>query len=460
MSTEIDIKQINIEDIKPYPNNPRKNAKAVEKVADSIRQYGFQQPIVVDKDMTIIVGHTRYQASRSLGLDKVPVVIAKDLTDKQADSYRIMDNKSGEWAEWDEKMLYDELDQLIQDSNLQELSYETGFSESELNKLFAPHEDPLEKYAQSTNYRSKIGDLWIMDKHKLLCGDSADTGHLDLLLGAETIDCVWEDPPYGISYQTANSINYTKEENEVRNHKILNDELQGDKLMEFLDKHLNIVINKVKPGGPLYWCHDIRTTTEFKQLLIDNKVHVSDTLIWSKYNASNWLSNYAKFYEPIHYGWKEGAVHPWYGKGMNPNVLELHELEEFSKEDLIKIIKGADKNIHKFNREERKIASLHPTVKPAKLILYHLINSTRPNEIVYDGFAGSGSTLIACERSGRSARCIEIEPKFVDIIINRWQEETGLEAVRQDGVKWNDVIGQEVDDLLDSAYEEALDGRI
>jgi len=460
MSTEIDIKQLPLTDIKPYPNNPRKNAKAVEKVADSISQYGFQQPIVVDKDMTIIVGHTRYQASRKLGLDLVPVVIADNLSNKQADSYRIMDNKSGEWAEWDEKMLYDELDQLIQDSNLQELSYETGFSESELNRLFAPHEDPLEKYAQSTNYRSKVGDLWIMDKHKLLCGDSTSKEHLEQLIGKETIDCVWEDPPYGISYQTANGINYTKEENEVRNHKIANDELKGDALTEFLHNHLALVTTKVKPGGPIYWCHDIRTTKEFKDILIANDFHINDTLIWSKYNASNWLSNYAKFYEPIHYGWKQGAQHPWYGKGMTPNVLELHELEDFSKEDLIKIIKGADKNIHKFKREERKIASLHPTVKPAKLIMYHLINSTRPEEIVYDGFAGSGSTLIACERSGRSARCIEIEPKFIDIIINRWQEETGLEAVRSDGVKWNDVIGQEVDDLLDSAYEEALDGGL
>ena len=458
MTTEMKVQNIPLSDIQPYPNNPRKNAKAVDKVADSISQYGFQQPIVVDKDMTIVVGHTRYQASRQLGLDTVPVIIAKDLTEKQADSYRIMDNKSGEWAEWDEKMLYEELDQLIQESNLQELSYETGFSESELNKLFAPHEDPLEKYSQSQAYRSKIGDLWTLDKHKLLCGDSADSDHLDLLLGAETIDCVWEDPPYGISYQTANSINYSKEANEIRNHKIANDELTGDNLMEFLDKHLNIVTNKLKPGGPVYWCHDIRTTKEFKDVLINNNIHVSDTLIWSKYQASNWIANYAKFYEPIHYGWKEGAQHPWYGKGMNPNVIDLHELEEFSKEDLIKIIKGADKNIHKFNREERKIAMLHPTVKPAKLILYQLINSTRPNEIVYDGFAGSGSTLIACERSGRNARCIEIEPKFVDVIINRWQEETGLEATRQDGVKWNDIIGQEIDDLLDSAYQEALDG--
>jgi DNA modification methylase len=139
-------------------------------------------------------------------------------------------------------------------------------------------------------------------------------------------------------------------------------------------------------------------------------------------------------------------------------VYTPEELDNLTKEQLIKIIKGYSKNIQEFNKEPQSLSSLHPTVKPVKLIIYHLLNSTKQSAIVYDGFAGSGSTIIACERSNRKARCIELEPKFIDVIINRWQEETGLQAVRQDGVLWDDVIGQEVDDLLDSAYEEALNG--
>ena len=453
MSTEMIIQQIDIQDIQPYPNNPRKNAKAIDKVADSITQYGFQQPIVVDKDHVIVVGHTRYEAAKKLLLQKVPVLVAENLDPEQANGYRIMDNKSGEWAEWDERMLYDELNELIKDNNIQELSYETGFSESELNKLFAPETDPIEEYQESESYKSKVGDLWTLGNHKIYNGDSNNIHNVDTLLEGEKIDCVWTDPPYGISYQSVNAINTGKS-----SHKIQNDDLSADNLDLFLLDHLSKIDHKVKPGAPIYWCHDIKYSNINRNVLEKSNYHISDTLIWYKNKHSTFLSDYAKYYEPIHYGWKNGAKHPWYGNGWHPNVYTPEELDNLTKEQLIKIIKGYSKNIQEFNKEPQSLSSLHPTVKPVKLIIYHLLNSTKQSAIVYDGFAGSGSTIIACERSNRKARCIELEPKFIDVIINRWQEETGLQAVRQDGVLWDDVIGQEVDDLLDSAYEEALNG--
>lgn len=431
--------QTKITEIRPYEKNPRKNDKAVDTVANSISQYGFQQPIVVDKQGVIVVGHTRYRAAKKLNLQTVPVVFATDLTDEQVRGYRIMDNRSNQNSAWDDSLLVEELTALIENSNLQDLSYDTGFTESELNKLFKQQEPDLEKYLKNEHYKSKQGDLWILGSHKLLNGDSTKQEELAALLTNEKIDCLWEDPPYGVAYETANGINYTKEENLLRNHKIANDNLTPEQLELFLESHLAAVNSYVKKGAIIYWCHDIKFTQQFRDLLEDKNYHVSDTLIWKKNNASTWLSDYAKYYEPILYGWKQGAEHAWYGKGMMPNTISVQTLDELSKEELIALIENIDTNYQEFKKESRKVASLHPTVKPVRLIMHHLFNSTKINDIVYDGFAGSGSTLIACEKTQRQARCIEYEPKFVDIIIKRWQDETGLQAVRSDGILWDDV---------------------
>lgn len=428
-----------INQLQPYANNPRKNDKAVETVASSIEQYGFQQPIVVDKDYVIIAGHTRYRAAKKLGFIEVPVLVAEDLTPEQANAYRIMDNRSNENAQWDDSLLYTELEALLKDSTIQDISVQTGFTESQLNKLFAEPVDLVEKYNITEEYRSQQGDLWTLGDHLLLNGDSTSQEDIQKLMGTDSIDLIWEDPPYGVSYETANGINYSKEENELRNHKIKNDNLTPEQLDQFLNQHLAVTIPKLRSGGSIYWCHDIRFTQQFRDLLEAHKVYISDTLIWRKNRHSTWLSDYAKYYEPILYGWKQGAEHSWYGKGLTPNAFQLDQLEDMTKEQLISLLTSVDTNYQEFDRETKKIASIHPTVKPVKLIVHHIINSTQPGNIVYDGFNGSGSTLIACERTARRARCIEIEPKFVDACIRRWQEETGLKAVRHDGVMWDDV---------------------
>lgn len=452
----MNIQQKKLSEIKPYEGNPRKNDRAVKTVADSIEQYGFQQPIVVDRDHVIIVGHTRYRAAQKLNLQSVPVIVAHDLNEEQVRAYRIMDNRSNENSQWDDKLLFEELDQLIKDNNIQALSFETGFTESELNKLFKQEEDPLEKYYKNENYRTQRGELWILGNHRIVCGDSTDANHLKLLFEDKKADVVWEDPPYGVAYETANGINYTKEENAIRNHKIANDNLTPEQLDLFLDTHLAQLTGYTRPGTVFYWCHDIRFTQQFRDLFAKHKIHVSDTLIWKKNNASTWLSDYAKYYEPILYGWREGP-HAWYGKGMMPNAHSVEELEELSKEELIKIITSIDTNYQVFSKEPRKVASLHPTVKPVKLIIHHLLNSSKINNIIYDGFSGSGSTLIACEKSSRQARCIEYEPKFVDVTIQRWQELTGLQAVRSDGVLWDDITPSTLPDVIVDNLETVFD---
>lgn len=446
------VQQIKITDIQPYEKNPRKNDRAVDTVAQSIELYGFQQPIVVDSNNVIIVGHTRFRAAKKLNFTEVPVLVAEDLTREQAQAYRLMDNRSNENARWDEDLLFQELEELIKDSTLQEVSLETGFSEAELNKLFRQEEDPIDEYLKNESYRCQRGDLWILGNHRIVCGDSTKKEDLALLLGDEKIDLVWEDPPYGVSYETVNGINYSKEENAQRNHKIANDDLTPEQLDLFLDSHLRALDPYIKPGAVFYWCHDIRFTQQFRDLLQAHRVHISDTLIWKKNRHSNFMSNYAKFYEPILYGWREGP-HQWYGKGAPPNAFEVDKLEDLTREELIKLIKGLDTNYQEVDRENKNIASLHPTVKPVRLIVDHIINSSKIGQSVYDGFSGSGSTLMACERTARSARCVEYEPKFVDVTIRRWQEETGLQARRSDGVLWDDIEASTLPDTITANLE-------
>ena len=430
--------------IRPYPKNPRKNDRAVKTVAESLEQYGFQQPIVVDKEHVIIVGHTRYRAAQSLGLKDVPVLVAKELTEKQAQAYRLMDNRSNENARWDDGMLLEELQTMLSDITIQDASYQSGFTESELNALFRDDRDQLDDLQDHLNpvTYSQPDDVWTLGNHRIINGDSTLSQTIETLLAGDQVDLVWEDAPYGVAYQTANGVNHSQAYNELKNHKIVNDTLSGTELDAFLNAHMKAIVSHMRPGASVYWCHDIRFNHQFKQVLEAHGIHIADTLIWRKDRHSTWMTDYAKYYEPILYGWREGAEHSWYGKGMQPNAFSLDDLERMTKEQLVKLIQTWDTNYQTFRKEPRKIASLHPTVKPVKLIEYHIINSTQPGQVVYDGFSGSGSTLIACEASGRHARCVELEPKFVDVTIRRWQELTGLAAVRSDGVKWNDLANQ------------------
>ena len=445
------VQQIKITDIRPYEKNPRKNDKAVATVANSIEQYGFQQPIVVDKDMVIVVGHTRFRAAKKLNFTEVPVLIASDLNDEQIRAYRIMDNKSNENSHWDDNKLYDELKELLDENNIQDLSFDTGFTESELNRMFRDEDELLDKVRDKLNpvTYSKLGDIWTLGDHLILNGDSTDVISMTKLMGKETIDLLWEDPPYGVAYVSPNGLNNSEEYNRLNDHLIANDNLTPEQLDAFLTAHINAVDTFLRPGTVLYWAHDIKFTQQFRKILEARKIHISDTLIWRKNTHSNWLCDYAKYYEPILYGWKEGAEHYWQGQ-LQKNAFTLDELESKTNEQLIKIIQNFNTNYQEFSREPRKIAQLHPTVKPVKLIVYHILNSSKPSDIVFDGFSGSGSTLIAAERSGRRARCVELESKFVDVTIRRWQEETGLQAVNQDGVLWDDLaLHHKIDSQLE-----------
>jgi len=258
-----------INDIKPYAKNSLKSHRAVDNVAEPLEQYGFQQPIVVDRDMIIVVGHTRYRAAHKLNLKQVPVLVADTLTDDQVRAYRLMDNRSNENAQWDNTLLMEELQVMLDGITIQDVSYQSGFSESELNRLFRNDEDLLDQVRDvlTPETYSESGDVWILGRHRIVNGDSTASDTVATLLGTEKIDLVWEDAPYGVAYQTPNSMNHSRDYNELNNHKIQNDTLSGEQLDTFLDAHLQAVMPHVRPGASVYWCHDIRYNHQFKHII-------------------------------------------------------------------------------------------------------------------------------------------------------------------------------------------------
>ena len=397
----------NIDEIKPYPNNPRKlSKKAIDKVAMSLKEYGFQQPIVVDKDKIIVVGHTRYQASKTLGYKEVPVLIADQLSPEKINAYRIADNRTNEEAEWDYDLLETEIKELHDkdfDLNL------TGMDDKELNKILfeekqgetdddAIPEAPEEPVA-------KIGDIWTLGKHKLICGDSTKEETSKKLFNDNKADMIFTDPPYNVNYGWwTRSVDH--DPNKRRD--IKNDNMSNDEFEIFLEKFLLSAKAITKQGSPVYICFGERNSLQVLKAFSKAGLHHSCNIIWKKDQFVLGRSDYHYIHEPIFYGWFEGSSHIYYGDRKQSSVWE-------------------------FDRPKR--SELHPTMKPVELVVKAVKNSSKEEDIVYEPFGGSGSTIIACEKLNRSCYTIELDPKFCDVIIKRWEEWTGNKAVLENGQK-------------------------
>jgi DNA modification methylase len=393
----------NIDEIKPYPNNPRKlSKKAIDKVAMSLKEYGFQQPIVVDKDKIIVVGHTRYQASKTLGYKEVPVLIADQLSPEKINAYRIADNRTNEEAEWDYDLLETEIKELHDkdfDLNL------TGMDDKELNKILfeekqgetdddAIPEAPEEPVA-------KIGDIWTLGKHKLICGDSTKEETSKKLFNDNKADMIFTDPPYNVNYGGTDHPSWKK-------RSIQNDNMSDDEFETFLENFLLSAQKITKQGSPVYICFGERNSLQVLKAFNTAGLHHSCNIIWKKDSLVLGRSDYHYIHEPIFYGWFKGQQHIYYGDRKQTSVWE-------------------------FDRPKR--SELHPTMKPVELVVKAVKNSSKEEDIVYEPFGGSGSTIIACEKLNRSCYTIELDPKFCDVIIKRWEEWTGNKAVLENGQK-------------------------
>lgn len=390
------VELIEIGRVIPYARNPRRNENAIAKVAASIKEYGFRQPIVVDEEMVIIAGHTRLQAAQSLGLKKVPVHIADGLTLAQIKAYRLADNRTHEDAEWDDELLAIEL------GELGELGFDldlTGFDAVELEELLGnaaidglTDDDEVPEAPEIPV--SKEGDIWLLGDHRLICGDSTKAKTMKALMGDELADMVFTDPPYNVDYgQTM------KDNLRGKPRKIKNDNL-GSEFQQFLTDACTEMVKVCK--GALYICMSSSELHTLHTAFIDAGGKWSTFIIWAKNTFTMGRADYQRQYEPILYGWPAGNKHFWCGDRSQSDV---------------------------WNYNKPRVNDLHPTMKPVELVCRAVENSSKTKDIVLDSFGGSGTTLIACEKLKRQARLIELDPIFCDVIVKRWEEFTGNNAM-------------------------------
>jgi len=379
------IKLAEISNIKPYENNPRKlSEQAIEKVAMSLKEYGFRQPIVVDKDMVIVAGHTRFRASKKLGLKQVPISVIDNLSEEQINAYRIADNRTAEESEWDNELLKMEIKELeAKDFKLDLL----GFNDEQLNDILFEEKQGLtdEDEVPETPEQpiSKLGDIWKLGNHRVMCGDSTFIDNIDLLTKKEKIDMVFTDPPYNIDYQGVKD-----------KRKIKNDKMDDESFVDFLTSSL-------LGCETMYICCSWQYAHLFREALIKIARKPKAMIIWDKVNPAQHLDKYFKQHEIIYY----------YG--------------DFGGQ---KTLRGDVWNL------KRKKNTLHPTMKPVELITMALTDQ-KDKKTVYDGFLGSGSTLIACEKLDRICYGMELDPKYCDVIIKRWENFTGKKAELENGQK-------------------------
>jgi DNA modification methylase len=398
------------EKLVPYARNARTHSdEQVAQIAASIVEFGFTNPILAGSDGVIVAGHGRLAAAQKLGLDTVPVVVLDHLTPTQRRALIIADNRIAENAGWDDAMLRIELQSLQEDGFNLDI---TGFDADALAEIMAGEETTLDGQTDDDAVPevpvmpiSRPGDVWELGNHRLLCGDATDPASYDALMADAQADMVFTDPPYNVDY--ANS---AKDKMRGKDRPILNDNL-GDGFYDFLLAALTPMLERC--AGATYIAMSSSELDTLQQAFRAAGGKWSTFIIWAKNTFTLGRADYQRQYEPILYGWPEGQNRHWCGDRDQGDVWN---------------IKKPQKN------------DLHPTMKPVELVERAIRNSSRPGDIVLDPFGGSGTTLIAAEKSGRIGWLIELDPKYVDVIVRRWQDWTGQEAYREaDAVKFNDL---------------------
>ncbi|MDH4201474.1 MAG: DNA modification methylase [Phycisphaerae bacterium] len=434
MSKNFTIELRNIDTIIPYDKNPRINDNAVDAVAASLKEFGFRQPIVVDKDGVIVCGHTRYKAALQLDLKKIPVHVATDLTPEQIKAYRIADNKTADLAQWDYEILPIELSELMDagfDMNL------LAFDEKELVKLLDTdvtqgNTDPDAVPEPPDEAITQPGDVWILGNHRLMCGDSSSEADLDTLLDGKTIHLVNMDPPYNVKVEprSNNAIaaglssfgkglqhhqsfdvardktkaQKTTQKLRAKDRPLENDFVTEEAFNEMLTAWFNNASRVLRPGGSFYIWGGYANLGNYPGPLKAAGLYFSQGIVWDKQHPVLTRKDYMGAFEICFYGWKEGAGHKFYGPN---NATDLWHVKKVNPQSMI-----------------------HLTEKPVELAVRAIQYSSKPGGNVLDLFGGSGSTLIGCEQTDRKAFLMEIDPLYCDVIVNRWEQFTGKKAER------------------------------
>lgn len=419
----MEITQRKTADLIPYVNNARTHSEQqVLQIAASIKEFGFNSPVLVDGENGIIAGHGRVMAAKKLGLDEVPTIELKHLTKTQKKAYILADNRLALNSGWDNDLLALELQKLEEEGfNLELL----GFDNTELS-LIGDEEDVQDGLTDEDEIPdapiepiTKLHDVWVLGNHRLMCGDSTSINDVDILMGGGKADMVWTDPPYNVAIEGIAG-------------KILNDDMSDESFKKFLLDVYACYFMVIKDGGVIYVAHADSERVNFTKCFKDAGFKLSQVLIWVKQSGTLSRQDFNWQHEPILYGWKEGAAHYFCGDFTRTSVIDddidIKKMNKAELQELVNSYRTEQKNTAlRENRPSR--SELHPTMKPVNLVQRMIEWSSKPKEIVLDLFGGSGTTMMACQNSSRHARLMELDPKYCDVIVKRWQDFTGKQAI-------------------------------
>ena len=404
----MNIEQVKLDKLIPYARNSRTHSDGqVAQIAASIKEFGFTNPVLIDETGSIIAGHGRVMAARKLALADVPSIRLTHLTDAQKKAYVIADNKLALNAGWDDEMLAVEL------TDLKDMGFDldlTGFSTDEIEALLAPtgtegltDEDAVPEVPEAPV--TVLGDVWLLGKHRVMCGDSTSIDAVEKLMDGQKADMVFTDPPFNVG--VAGGTRDARDKKNYRSGEIIkNDALRDGDFLQFLTDAFATMALVIKDGAAVYVAHSDKEAFNFALAFRNAGFITRQIIIWAKQSFVFGRSDYHPQHEPILYGWKDGAAHNFYGERNQSTVW----------------------NIDRPMRSEKE----HPTQKPVALVEKAITNSSKSGDFLFEPFGGSGSTLIACEKTGRINRSMELDPKYCDVIVQRWQEFTGQTATLEE----------------------------
>ena len=391
MQTTTDFQLVPTDKLIPYVNNARTHSKEqITKLRSSLREFGFINPVIIDRDFNVIAGHGRIEAAKAEGITEVPCVYVDHLTEAQKKAYILADNRMALDAGWDEELLAVEL------SELQDLGYDlamTGFDEKELADLFSDKTDSdakdddfdLTAALEKASFVQR-GDVWTVGRHRLMCGDATSADDVNTLMGSVKANLILTDPPYGVSFKSASGLT------------IQNDSMKNEEFYTFLLSAFQCMADHLEKGGAAYVFHADTEGLNFRRAFIDAGFHLAGCCIWVKDSLVLGRSDYQWQHEPVLYGFMQNGKHNWYSDRKQTTI---------------------------WNFDKPKRNANHPTSKPLDLLGYPIGNSTQENAVVIDTFGGSGSTLMACEQMNRISYMMELDEKYASVILRRYVEDTG-----------------------------------
>lgn len=388
--TTTDMQLVSLDKLVPYVNNARTHSpEQIGKLRSSLREFGFINPVIIDRDFGIIAGHGRVLAAREEGITEVPCVFVDHLTEAQKKAYIIADNRMALDAGWDEELLRVEIEALQAEAFDLAL---TGFGDDELADLLGAEEDEvkdddydLTEALEKAAFVEK-GDVWVVGKHRLYCGDATNADDVSKLMDGHRANLIVTDPPYGVSFKSKSGLT------------IQNDSMKDEEFYDFLRKAFDNMVAHMESGGAVYVFHADTEGLTFRKAFVDAGFHLAGVCIWAKNSLVLGRSDYQWQHEPVLYGFLQNGKHRWYSDRKQTTI---------------------------WNFDKPKRNANHPTSKPLDLLAYPIGNSSQENSIVLDTFGGSGSTLMACEQTGRICYTMELDEKYASVILRRYVDDTG-----------------------------------